>query len=160
MAIPQSPEKSIRRARLQALLDFAHTQEYVSQTALVDWLAEKGFRTNQPQVSIDLQALNLVPFVAEDGKVYLGRRSEVIHRQLPERYVKLFAESVLDVQAIGTAVIVHTIPNCAQAAATVIDGNAWPEAVAVLYGINSVVILTASEEHAQKLLYRIEGGLA
>ena len=151
--------KELKRRRLKAILEFARTEEYTNQQALADYLAERGLGCLQPAISKHLDLLGMAPYIDRNGIRRLGRKSKVISDSLSERYVKMFAEVVLDVNCLGETVVLRTIPYCGMAAAAVVEANNWPEVMTITYGLSCVNVLCYSYEAATSVIDRIKEGI-
>lgn len=148
-----------KKKRLKAILQFAYSQEYLGQHALLRYLDELGLGCKQPQLSKDLDALGLAPYIDRLGVKRLGRRSKIVVNSLEERYVRIFCEAVLEVNCVDDKVLLETVPNGGQVAAAVVEAAHWPEILCVSYGINSVVIFCIDEDAAIDIRGRLKEGI-
>lgn len=148
-----------KRKRLKAILQFAYSQEYLGQHALLRYLDELGVGCKQPQLSKDLDALGLAPYIDRLGVKRLGRRSKIVVNSLEERYVKIFCEAVLEVNAVEDKVLLETVPNGGQVTASVIEAAHWPEILCVAYGISNVIIFCIDEDAAIDIRGRLKEGI-
>jgi len=152
-------EREIVKKRREAILEYSRTHRYTGQRDLVEYLESIGLRVEQPQISKDLAALHLTPHLDKFGKKRLGVRSEIAKRKLPERYVKIFMEAVMEINVFNNWVIIETIQDCAAVVAYVVTANDWPETLSVMHGTKYVTIMTEDEDTATILRERLEEGI-
>ena len=128
------------------ILDIINTMDIDTQEELALELARRGFKVTQATISRDIKELRLIKVLSSSGtyKYATVDRAEVA---LFDRYVKIFAQSVLSIIPCGNLIVLKTIAGSANVAAEAIDALKWSEIAGTIAGDNTIfcVITDASK---------------
>lgn len=144
----------MKLSRHSAILDLVRSQRVVSQEALRELLAERGFEVAQATLSRDLRELGLVKMPEEGGgaayavPTSAGEPAPALSRLLPALY--------LGADGVGNLLVLKTVAGGAQPVALAIDGEGWPEIVGTIAGDDSILIVLRQTDHLPELIRRIE----
>ena len=133
--------KSVRHALILQLID---TMDIETQEELADALRRRGMDVTQATVSRDIKELRLVKELSEKGR-YKYTTSERGDRNQGNRYIRIFAESVISIASAENLIVIKTLTASANAAAEAIDNLRWPEIVGTLAGDNTIFIALQSK---------------
>ncbi len=134
--------KAMRHAMITQLVD---TMEIDTQEALAELLLERGVKVTQATISRDIKELRLIKVLTDHG-TYRYATAERSERNISDRMLRLFAESVVAIIEAETLIVIKTLPASANVAAEAIDGMDWPEVAGTLAGENSVFVAIRSRE--------------
>ena len=134
--------KAMRHAMITQLVD---TMEIDTQETLAELLLERGVKVTQATISRDIKELRLVKVLTDHGtyKYATADRSE---RNVTDRMMRLFTESVVSIIEAENLIVIKTLPASANVAAEAIDGMNWPEIAGTLAGENSVFVAVRSRD--------------
>ena len=117
-------------------------------------LRESGYDVTQATVSRDIKELQLVKTMSPTGKYkYVQHREE---GPITNRFVKIFKETILSVEAAGNIIVVKTLSGCANAAAEAIDSLNMENIVGSVAGDNTVLAVVNDTKNIPELLNRFK----
>lgn len=140
----------MRHSRHNKIIELIETHEIDTQEALSNLLEESGFHVTQATISRDIKTLQLVKVLSSQGKYRYSVNSSDDH-PLQNRYHKIIRESVISVSSSDTIVVVRTIPECADLVARYIHKLELEHTLAVLPGIDSVLIVADSPKNIESV---------
>jgi len=73
-----------------------------------------------------------------------------------DRFIRIFSESVLSMNAAGNLIVIKTLSASANAAAEAIDSMKWPEVVGTLAGDNTILVVVQAEDLVETVLGRFK----
>ena len=69
-----------------------------------------------------------------------------------ERFARILAESIVNVEPVNNLIVVNTLTASANAAGEAIDSMKWPDVMGTIAGDNTLLIITRSNEAAQAIM--------
>ena len=129
----------MKSARQTMILELIDQYDIDTQDELASMLKARGLKVTQATVSRDIKELRLIKVLSDDG-VYKYATVDKAEADLKDRFINIFAHSVLSMSATGNLVVVKTIPGTASAAAEAIDSMRMEEVVGTIAGDNSIFI--------------------
>lgn len=144
---------AMKAERHAVILDVIEKQTVQTQEELADVLRQRGIAVTQATVSRDIKELRLIKVLADNG-AYRYASVGRAERGMTERFIRIFAESVLSVNSAENIVVVRTLSGSANVAAEAIDALNWPEIVGTLAGDNTIMVVVKSAESAPEVMRR------
>lgn len=141
-----------------AILDFIEKEEISTQEELTHKLKNAGFKVTQATVSRDIKELKLIKVHSDKKGNKYSRVASEISKNSSESTMKLFTiinEAVSSVDYANNIVIIRTIQGMAQGVAFAIDNLRQDGVMGTIAGDDTIMIVTKTEEHARKLVYKI-----
>ncbi len=138
----------MKTRRQVAILEIIGKNDIETQEELAEELRKMGIVVTQATVSRDIKELRLVKILSSNG-VYKYSTSERSEHGLSDRFIRIFAESVLHIDYANNTMVVKTLSGSANAAAEAIDNLKWPEIIGSLAGDNTIIIILRRNEDAQ-----------
>ena len=141
-----------------AILDFIEKEEISTQEELTLKLKNAGFKVTQATVSRDIKELKLIKVHSDKKGNKYSRGASEISKNSSESTMKLFTiinEAVSSVDYANNIVIIRTIQGMAQGVAFAIDNLHQDGVMGTIAGDDTIMIVTKTEEHARKLVYKI-----
>ncbi len=145
----------MKSARHALILDIIDRCNVNTQEDLAARLREQGVHVTQATVSRDIKELRLIKVLSEDGN-YKYATVDKAEAGLKDRFISIFAHSVLSMTATGHLVIVKTISGTAGAATEAIDSLRWDEIAGTIAGDNTIFIAVKEGEDAKALIERFQ----
>lgn len=145
----------MKSARHAVILDIIERYNIDTQEELASRLREQGMNVTQATVSRDIKELRLIKVLAEDGG-YKYATVDKAEAGLKDRFISIFAHSVISMIATGNLTIIRTISGTAGAAAEAIDNLRWEEIAGTLAGDNTIFIAVKEGEDANDLIRRFQ----
>lgn len=145
----------MKSARHAIILDIIERQTIDTQEELATRLREQGMNVTQATVSRDIKELRLIKVLAEDGG-YKYATVDKAEAGLKDRFISIFAHSVISMIATGNLAIIRTISGTAGAAAEAIDNLRWEEIAGTLAGDNTIFIAVKEGEDANEMIRRFQ----
>ncbi len=137
------------------ILEIIERNPIETQEDLAEELKKSGYNITQATVSRDIKELKLVKVLDPNG-VYKYASMKEQDSVLSERLVKVFAESVLNVDYSGNIVVVKTFSGAANAAAEAIDVLDYNEMVGTVAGDDTIFILVRNQEDVEVLIDKLK----
>lgn len=145
----------MKSARHAVILDIIERYNIDTQEELASKLRSQGMNVTQATVSRDIKELRLIKVLAEDGG-YKYATVDKAEAGLKDRFISIFAHSVISIISTGNLVIIRTISGTAGAAAEAIDNLRWEEIAGTLAGDNTIFIAVKDGEDANELIRRFQ----
>ncbi|MBR4892830.1 MAG: arginine repressor [Clostridia bacterium] len=148
----------MKQKRQMAILDFIEKEEISTQEELTLKLKNAGFKVTQATVSRDIKELKLIKVHSDKKGNKYSRVASEISKNSSESTMKLFTiinEAVSSVDYANNIVIIRTIQGMAQGVAFAIDNLHQDGVMGTIAGDDTIMIVTKTEEHARKLVYKI-----
>lgn len=132
------------------ILEIISQRDVETQEELVDDLRKLGMNVTQATVSRDIKELKLIKVMASNGKY---KYASIAHSEnvLSDKLVRIFAQTVINIDIVGNIIVLKTISGSASAAAEALDTLNWDGLVGTLAGDNTIFALSRTEEKAQEL---------
>lgn len=148
----------MKSARQSMILELIDQYDIDTQDELASMLKARGLKVTQATVSRDIKELRLIKVLSDDG-VYKYATVDKAEADLKDRFINIFAHSVLSMSATGNLVVVKTIPGTASAAAEAIDSMRMEEVVGTIAGDNSIFIAVKDSVDTGELIRRFQSML-
>lgn len=145
----------MRYTRQNKIIELISKHEIETQEKLAECLKKDGFDVTQATVSRDIKELQLVKTLAASGR-YKYTLPDVNTRQLTERFVKIFKDTIYSVAFSGNMIVVKTLTGCANAACEAIDSLEFPHIIGSIAGDSTVFIVCDDPKNAPDLVERFE----
>ena len=148
----------MKSARQTMILELIDQYDIDTQDELASMLKARGLKVTQATVSRDIKELRLIKVLSDDG-AYKYATVDKAEADLKDRFINIFAHSVLSMSATGNLVVVKTIPGTASAAAEAIDSMRMEEVVGTIAGDNSIFIAVKDSVDTGELIRRFQSML-
>ena len=148
----------MKSARQTMILELIDQYDIDTQDELASMLKARGLKVTQATVSRDIKELRLIKVLSDDG-VYKYATVDKAEADLKDRFINIFAHSVLSMSATGNLVVIKTIPGTASAAAEAIDSMRMEEVVGTIAGDNSIFIAVKDTVDTGALIWRFQAML-
>ena len=145
----------MKSARQTMILELIDQYDIDTQDELASMLKARGLKVTQATVSRDIKELRLIKVLSDDG-VYKYATVDKAEADLKDRFINIFAHSVLSMSATGNLVVIKTIPGTASAAAEAIDSMRMEEVVGTIAGDNSIFIAVKDSVDTGGLIRRFQ----
>jgi transcriptional regulator of arginine metabolism len=150
-----NPKTVSKRDRQGAILEIIRTRRVSSQGELRELLMEADIAVTQATLSRDMKDLRLVKVPgAGEGKAHYTRPEEWEHTPPLEN---LLPPLFLSAEGTGNLLVVRTMTGGAQAVATGIDWEEWPEVLGTIAGDDTILLVLREESEVAKVRHRILG---
>ncbi len=144
----------MKHGRHNKILELIGKKEIETQEELAEELKNCGYNITQATVSRDIKELRLIKTLGNSGN-YKYATIKPRNNELANRHVKVFKESVLEVDYAANIVVMKTIPGAAQGSAAAIDALAWRDIVGTIAGDDTIFVLVRSEDKAIETMKRL-----
>ena len=138
-------------SRQKIILELINKYEIETQEKLCQLLKNNGFNITQATVSRDIKELQLVKTLSPSGK-YKYTVSTSKDGPVNDRFVKIFKETIISVNASGNIVLVKTLSGCGPAAGEAIDSLGIPHTIGSVAGDNTVLIVADDPANVEAIL--------
>lgn len=143
----------MKSARQTAILELIEKNVVETQDDLAGKLKEHGFQVTQATVSRDIKELRLIKVLSDSG-VYKYATVDKAEAGLKDRFINIFAHSVVSVTSTGNLIIIKTLSGSANAASEAIDSMRWSEIAGTIAGDNTIFIAVKDIESVPELQKR------
>jgi transcriptional regulator of arginine metabolism len=149
-----------KTARQHVIEELIVNKEISSQNEILNMLKSKGFDITQTTLSRDLDEINAVKGVKNDGKnVYTIKKNSADKLQsskdVRNKLEKSLSEFVISVDSSANLAIIHTPAGAAQYVASLIDQAAMEKVLATIAGDNTVLVVTKGLDDGKKVASQI-----
>ena len=142
--------KAMRHAMILQLIE---GMEIDTQEMLADQLLARGVSVTQATISRDIKELRLVKELTDHG-TYKYSTAERVEKNVSDRMIRLFSESVVSLTEAENLIVIKTLPASAGIACEAIDGLGWNEIAGTLAGENSIFVAIKSKEQVPAVMNR------
>ena len=146
----------MKSARHNLILEIIDTMDIETQEELAEELKRRGVRVTQATVSRDIKELRLLKVLSENGG-YKYTTVERAEKGMNDRFARILAESVVNIESVNNLVVITTLSASANAAGEAIDSMKWNEVLGTIAGDNTLLIIARSNEAVEAILARING---
>ena len=140
--------------RQSAILEIIENNNVETQEELAGHLLERGFKVTQATISRDIKELHLIKIQDEKG-FYRYSVNEIVPVVNTERLLRVFRETVINVQSAGNMFVVTTLSGSANAEAEVLDNMNIDGVVGSLAGDNTIFIVVKDNAAAHTVAGRL-----
>ena len=146
----------MKSARHNLILEIIESKDIETQEELAEELKNRGVRVTQATVSRDIKELRLLKVLSERGG-YKYATVERAEKGMNDRFARILAESIVNIEAVNNLIVVNTLTASANAAGEAIDSMKWNEVMGTIAGDNTLLIITRSNEAAEALMVKFNG---
>ena len=143
--------KAMRHAMILQLIE---GMEIDTQEMLADQLLARGVSVTQATISRDIKELRLVKVLTDHG-TYKYSTAERVEKNVSDRMIRLFSESVVSLTEAENLIVIKTLPASAGIACEAIDGLGWNEIAGTLAGENSIFVAIKNKEQVPAVMNRV-----
>ena len=144
----------MKSGRHDLILEIIDTMDIETQEELAEELKRRGVRVTQATVSRDIKELRLLKVLSDKGS-YKYATVERAEKGMNDRFARILAESIINIDSVNNLIVVSTLPASANAAGEAIDSMKWGEVLGAIAGDNTLLIITRSNEAVETVLARI-----
>jgi len=145
----------MKSSRHAVILDIIERFDVETQEDLAAKLREQGIHVTQATVSRDIKELRLIKVLSLNGN-YKYATVDKAEAGLKERFINIFAHSVVSVQYSGNLIVIKTISGTATAAAETIDSLKWNEIIGTIAGDNTIFVAVRDTESVPEIVKRFQ----
>lgn len=141
----------MKYSRHSKVLDLIDQNEIETQDELASRLQSEGYKVTQATVSRDIKELRLIKVLTKSGRY---KYATIKHQDnvITERFVKIFKDSVIQIDSAQNIVVVKTLPGAAQAAAAAMDSLDLKEVVGTIAGDDTIFMVARHQESVDYIL--------
>lgn len=143
----------MKSARHTAIAEIIESRNIETQEELAEALRERGILVTQATVSRDIKELHLIKVLSETGG-YKYATLDKAEKGMNERFIRMFAESVLSVVCANNLVVIKTLAGSAHVAGEAVDSLKWPEILGSIAGDNTILVICRTNEEAPQIVER------
>ena len=132
----------MKSTRHTAIAEIIESRNIETQEELAEALRERGILVTQATVSRDIKELHLIKVLSETGG-YKYATLDKAEKGMNERFIRMFAESVLSVVCANNLVVIKTLAGSAHVAGEAVDSLKWPEILGSIAGDNTCLLYTS-----------------
>ena len=144
----------MKSARHNLILEIIDTMDIETQEELAEELKRRGVKVTQATVSRDIKELRLLKVLCEKGG-YKYATVEHAEKGMNDRFARILAESVVNIESVNNLVVINTLTASANAAGEAIDSMKWSEVLGTIAGDNTLLIIARSNEAVESLMARL-----
>jgi transcriptional regulator of arginine metabolism len=145
----------MKAARHAMILNIIDSMVIETQDELARELKKKNHNVTQATISRDIKELRLVKVLDKDG-TYRYASVDRAETSMFNRFIRIFTESVVSIQASGNLVVIKTINASANAAAEAVDSLNWPQVLGTVAGDNTILVVVKSEDMADEVVKKFK----
>jgi transcriptional regulator of arginine metabolism len=143
----------MKAQRKTAILDLIRHRRVGSQEQLRTLLGERGFTVTQATLSRDVRELGLAKVSDPEGESYYAAPQG---SDPPQPGVgQLAGALLLSAEGVGVLLVVRTPAGSANALASAIDRQEWPEVIGTLAGDDTILLITRGERARRTVARRL-----
>ena len=133
--------KTQRQHRIIRMLE---RQPISSQSQLIEMLAADGVEATQATVSRDLEEIGAIKVRIPGGAMAYAMPEQTKDRVATDDHLhRVMSEFVVDVQASGNLVVVHTPVGSAHVVGSALDRAGFPDVIGTLAGDDTLLLIVA-----------------
>ena len=144
----------MKSARHNLILEIIESMDIETQEELAEELKRRGVKVTQATVSRDIKELRLLKVLSENGG-YKYATVERAEKGMNDRFARILAESIVNIESVNNLVVINTLPASANAAGEAIDSMKWSEVLGTIAGDNTLLIIARSDEAVETLVARL-----
>jgi len=148
----------MKAARHAMILKLIEQHNIETQEDLAEHLRTHNYVVTQATVSRDIKELRLIKVLSDNG-IYKYATVDKAEAGLQERFIRIFSQSVITINAAGHLIVIKTITGSASAAAEAIDSMKWTEIAGTIAGDNTIFVAVKDVKHVTELIKRFQAML-
>jgi transcriptional regulator of arginine metabolism len=142
--------KYLRHAKI---LEIISKRDIETQEELTNVLKQMGMNVTQATVSRDIKELRLIKQMSRHGRYkYASMASQ--ESLLTDRLIRVFKETIVDIDHAGNILVLKTITGAGNAAAASIDAAGFEEIVGTIAGDDTIFVLVRDAEMIEEVKER------
>lgn len=146
----------MKSARHAMILELIGQYDINTQDELASMLKDRGVKVTQATVSRDIKELRLIKVLSDAG-TYKYATVDKAEAGLKDRFISIFAHSVVSMTATGNLIIIKTIPGSANAATEAIDSMRIESVAGTIAGDNTIFIAVKDTGDTGALIKKFQG---
>ncbi len=149
----------MKNKRQETILMLIEENVIVTQDELQDMLLKSGYNVTQSTVSRDIKDLRILKAQDFNGIYrYMTPRGNqmAVNDKSREHFIDIFKKSVTSVQYAVNNIVIKCYNGMAQGACVALDTLFNNEILGSLAGDDTIIVITATEEDAQKLCNQLK----
>jgi len=144
-------EVNMKYARHSKILELIDSYEIETQEELAKLLNAEGFKVTQATVSRDIKELRLIKVLTKNGR-YKYASIQQQDAGISDRFIKIFKDSLINIDYAGNMIVIKTLPGAAQAAAAALDALDLKEIVGTLAGDDTIFLVIRHVEEIDNVI--------
>lgn len=145
----------MKAARHAMILELIEQFDIETQDELAEHLRQHNYSVTQATVSRDIKELRLIKALSDIG-TYKYATVDKAETGLQERFIRIFSQSVVSINAAGNLIVIKTIAGSASAAAEAADSMKWKELVGTIAGDNTIFIAVKDIKMVPDVIKRLQ----
>ncbi len=141
--------------RHSKILEIIQKHEVETQQEIGQQLKQIGFEATQATISRDIKELRLIKIMVGSGRYKYAPFTRDDENGMYNKLISIFNQAFVSCNNANNLIILKTLPNMAQAAASAIDALKAPEILGSIAGNDTVMVICKNENCASKLVSRI-----
>ena len=146
----------MRHSRQNKVLELIAKNEIETQEKLCELLKEAGYNVTQATVSRDIKELQLVKVLFPSGR-YAYSLPNLKDGPISNRFINIFKETVLSIDAAKNLIVVKALSGCGDAAGEAIDSLGLEHIVGSVAGDNTVLLIVEDDEYVNDIIEVFRG---
>ena len=145
----------MKAARHAMILSIIESMAIETQDELAGELKKRNHNVTQATISRDIKELRLVK-VLDKNSTYRYASVDRTETSMFNRFIRIFTESVVSINAANNLIVIKTINASANAAAEAIDSLNWPQIMGTIAGDNTILVVVKTNEMANEVLKKFK----
>ncbi|MCK8058878.1 MULTISPECIES: arginine repressor [unclassified Fusibacter] len=142
----------MKYARHSKIVELIDHYEIETQEELAGKLNQEGFKVTQATVSRDIKELRLIKVLTKTGR-YKYASIQQQDAGITDRFIKIFKDSLINIDSAGNMIVIKTLPGAAQAAAAALDALDQKEIVGTLAGDDTIFLVVRHVEEINNVIH-------
>lgn len=135
----------MKYSRHSKIVEIIEHYEIETQDELATRLISEGFKVTQATVSRDIKELRLIKVLTKSGR-YKYASIQQQDAGITDRFIKIFKDSLINIDFAGNIIVIKTLPGAAQAAGAALDALDLKEIVGSLAGDDTIFVVVRHVE--------------
>ena len=145
----------MKAARHAMILSIIESMAIETQDELAGELRKRNHNVTQATISRDIKELRLVKVLNKNG-TYRYASVDRTENSMFNRFIRIFTESVVSINASNNLIVIKTINASANAAAEAIDSLNWPQILGTIAGDNTILVVVKTNEMTNEVLKKFK----
>jgi len=145
----------MKAARHALILSIIESMVVETQDDLARELKKRNHKVTQATISRDIKELRLVKVLDKNG-TYRYASVDRAETSMFNRFIRIFTESVVSINASENIIVIKTINASASAAAEAIDSLNWPQVMGTVAGDNTILVVVKSGDMANEVVRKFK----
>ena len=137
----------MKTRRHAKILELIREKDIDTQEELLRCLREAGYDVTQATVSRDIKELRLIKTLSSEGRYHYSTGQES-NPGVSTKFLTLFADSILSIEAAGNLLVVKCMTGMAQAVCASIDMLVGNKIMGSVAGDDTILIIMQNETAA------------